>query len=69
MHLHPGRRRELLDRVRADESFIICYDTLPHHRYSDARPAVCRFFYRRYATQTLRLIRRLWGFTGVDPPS
>jgi hypothetical protein len=69
MHLGADRLREFVDRVRAEQSFIICHDTLPHHRYPDAKPAICRGFYQRYTTQTLRLIQRLWGFTEVDPPS
>jgi hypothetical protein len=68
MDLSAGRLRDLLDQVRAEQSFIICHDTLPHHRYPDAKPAICRGFYQRYTTHTLRLIQRLWGFTEVDPP-
>jgi hypothetical protein len=69
MHLSPGRLHELVEQARAEEGFIVCHETLPHHRYPDAKPAVCRGFYQRYTTQAVHLIQALWGFVEVDPPS
>ena len=69
MHLNPGRLRELIDETRAREAFIVCHSTLPHYRYPDVQPAICRGFADRYTTQALQLIERLFGFVEVDPPT
>jgi hypothetical protein len=69
MDLSPGRLRALVDQAHAEGGFIICHDTLPYHRFPDAKPAICRGFHDRYHTQTLDIIARLWGFTEVDPPA
>ncbi|MCX4387301.1 hypothetical protein OG777_10190 [Micromonospora peucetia] len=68
MHLAAGRLRDLVVEARRRESFIVCHDTLPHHLYPEASPAICRGFADRYRTQALQLIERLFGFVEVDPP-
>lgn len=68
MRLSDGRLRDLVAQARRDESFIVCHDTLPHHRYPDVKPAICRGFADRYSTQALQVIERLFGFIEVDPP-
>lgn len=68
MHLREGRLRDLIAETRAAESFIVCHSTLPHYRYPEARPAICRGFADRYSTQALQVISRVWGFVEVDPP-
>jgi hypothetical protein len=45
-------------------SYVVCHSTL-----TDGEPAVCRGFADRYDTPQLQLIRRLWGFVEVDPPT
>ncbi|MEU8332196.1 hypothetical protein AB0J14_35305 [Micromonospora arborensis] len=69
MHLAAGRLRDLVAATRRRKSFIVCHNTLPHYRYPDAEPAICRGFADRYRTQALQLIARLWGFVEVEPPS
>jgi hypothetical protein len=68
MHLREGRLRDLIAETRATQSFIVCHSTLPHFRYPQAQPAICRGFADRYSTQALQVIERLWGFVEVDPP-
>jgi len=68
MRLEPGRLREIVDQAVAADSYVICHDTLPYHRYPQATPAICRGFADRYDTGALQLMRRLWGFAEVDPP-
>lgn len=68
MHLSEGRLRDLVTETRRDESFIVCHDTLPHHRHPSVKPAICRGFADRYSTQALQVIGRLFGFVEVDPP-
>ncbi|MEU6022591.1 HAD domain-containing protein [Micromonospora sp. NPDC047134] len=58
MHLSKGRLRDLVAETRRNESFIVCHDTLPHYRYPDAEPAICRGFADRYSTQALQIIGR-----------
>lgn len=69
MRLRPGRLKDLVREATATErvmnvdgSFIVCHSTL------GADPAICRGFFKRYSTQSLQLMERLWGFTEVDPP-
>jgi hypothetical protein len=68
MHLRDGRLKDLVADTRARESYIVCHSTLPHFRYPEAKPAICRGFADRYTTQALQLIQRLWGFVEVYPP-
>ncbi|WP_212825247.1 hypothetical protein [Polymorphospora rubra] len=68
MHLADGRLHDLVAKARDGESFIICHDTLPYHRHSDVKPAICRGFADRYSTRGLQLLERLFGFVEVDPP-
>ena len=65
--LTRGRMRQFLNQAR-QSGFVVCHDTLPYGRHPDAKPAVCRGFYDRFKTTTLRLIERLWGFVEVEPP-
>lgn len=69
MNLAPGRLRDLVDRTRAEGTFVVCHDTLSYGRFPHARRAICRGHFDRYDTQALQLIRRLWGFVEVDPPT
>ncbi|WP_412538662.1 HAD domain-containing protein [Longispora sp. K20-0274] len=70
MHLSPGRLKDITDEARTAESYIICHETTPHGRMSRAvRPAVCRGFFDRFTTNSLRVIGRLFGFLLVDPAS
>ncbi len=50
-------------------SFVVCHATLPAVAPAGVEPAVCRGFADRYDTPTLRLIRNLWGFVEVGPPT
>ncbi|GIG86938.1 hypothetical protein Pen02_18740 [Plantactinospora endophytica] len=68
MHLGEGRLRDLVTQARRVERFIVCHDTLPHHKYPQVKPAICRGFADRYSTQALQVIERLFGFIEVDPP-
>jgi hypothetical protein len=34
---------------------------LPHYRYPDAKPAICRGFAHRHTTQALQVIQRLFS--------
>jgi hypothetical protein len=68
MQLREGRLRDLIAETRAAQSFIVCHSTLPHFRYPQAQPAICRGFADRYSTQALQVIERMWGFVEVDPP-
>ncbi|WP_233624636.1 hypothetical protein [Actinoplanes sp. ATCC 53533] len=69
MNLREGRLRDLIAETRAAQSFIVCHSTLPHFRYPQTQPAICRGFADRYSTQALQVIERMWGFVEVDPPS
>jgi hypothetical protein len=68
MHLAPGRLKDITDRARAEEGFIVCHATLRGVAPTGVKPAICRGFYDRYSTQALQIIERLWGFLLVDPP-
>ena len=67
MHLTPGRLHQLVTDARGSQGYIICHDTLPDYR-PGSQPAICRGFHDGYDTQSLQVIRRLWGFLEVDPP-
>jgi hypothetical protein len=68
MHLEPGRLRQFLAEAQANGGYVICHSTLPHYRYPNVQPAICRGFADRYRTLTLTVMERLWGFVEVDPP-
>jgi hypothetical protein len=53
MHLNAGRLREMVDQARANESTIVCHDTL------DGDNAACRGFFDRYPTAPLQIAERL----------
>ena len=62
--LQPGRVAGMVQEARANESVIVCHDTLYR---TDVRPAVCRGFFdlpRRPAP--LQIAERL-GFVEYDP--
>jgi len=48
-------------------SYVVCHATFPSV-VADVDPAVCRGFADRFDTESLRLIRALWGFVEVEPP-
>lgn len=62
MRLRPGRVRQMVDQARADDSAIICHNTLGDDN------AVCRGFYDRYPTQPLQIATRLDLVTFIVPP-
>jgi hypothetical protein len=62
------RVREFVNAAVEAGSFVVCHSTLPTSG-TGAEPAVCRGFADRYDTAALRLIRALWGFVEVAPPS
>ena len=47
MHLRPGRVRRMVDQALADDSAIVCHDTL------HGSEAVCRGFFDRHHADTL----------------
>lgn len=53
MQLENGRVEEMVAAATRDNSAIICHSTL------DVDNAVCRGFFDRHATQTLRIAERL----------
>ncbi len=69
MHLDPGRLHEMVTTALAEQSFVICHDTLPYGPHPDTPPAICRGFYDRYTTIRLRLIADLFGYLECDPPT
>ncbi len=69
MHLDPGRLHEMVTEALAQQSFVICHDTLPYGPCPDAAPAICRGFHDRYTTTRLRLIAHLFGFLECEPPT
>jgi hypothetical protein len=69
MHLEPGALKDLIDSALAQDSYVVCHETLPGMAPPGYAPAVCRGFHDRYTTGSLRVIARLWGFVDVDPPS
>jgi hypothetical protein len=54
MMLRPGRVKSMVDEATANQSAIICHDTL-----SDEKQAVCRGFFDRWPTQPLQIAERL----------
>ena len=68
MQLRQGRLRDLVEEARAAESYIVCHSTLPGVAPEGVQPAVCRGFADRYRTRALQIIKRLFGFTEVEPP-
>lgn len=69
MALQPGRLRNLVGAALAHESYIVCHSTLPGVAPQGFIPAICRGFADRYSTSALQVIRRLWGFVEIQPPS
>lgn len=69
INLPNARITEVVREALSRDSFIVCHSTLSGMAGPDVKPAVCRGFADRYDTTALRLIRRLWGFIEVDPPS
>jgi hypothetical protein len=57
MHLRSGRVRQMVDESLANDSFIVCHDTL------DGKHAVCRGFYDRHRRDSLGC--RLGALVGV----
>ena len=66
MHLHPGRVEQMVSDATANESAIICHDTL----YGDGPQAnaVCRGFFDRHKTSALQIAERL-GVVELVPPA
>lgn len=63
MRLRPGRVREMVEGAVADDSAIICHDTL-----DEEEQAVCRGFFDAHDTQPLQLARRLQLIEPVAAP-
>jgi hypothetical protein len=68
MYLEPGRLKDLVEQTLAEQSYVVCHETLPGVAPEGTAPAICRGFADRYSTNALRIIARLWGFVDVDPP-
>jgi hypothetical protein len=58
--------RLLIAEALDAEAFVICHSTIYR---DDVEPAICRGFADTYSTNHLRIIRRIGGFTEVEPPS
>jgi hypothetical protein len=67
--LSNARVTEFIRDAVARDTYIVCHSTLPATAPPGVKPAVCRGFADRYTTRDLRLIRALWDFTEVDPPT
>ncbi|MEV0649993.1 hypothetical protein AB0I28_32520 [Phytomonospora sp. NPDC050363] len=66
MALRSGRVKDLVQAALADETFIVCHQTLDRGK-DGPLPAVCGGFARRYDTAALRLMRALGRAVDVDP--
>jgi len=62
MRLEAGRVQEMVQGALADDSAIICHDTL------DGDQAVCRGFHDAYSTTPLQLAERLGMLVEIDSP-
>lgn len=67
MQLKPGRLKGITEDALAEDSFIVCHQTLDSHIYG-TEPAVCRGFGENYSTNSLRIAERLGIVTFDDPP-
>lgn len=63
------RLGEFTAEVVLAQSFIPCHSTYPPLAPAGAKPAICRGFFNRHKTRTLRLMEVMWGFVEVEPPS
>lgn len=61
MHLQPGRVREMVAKVKRDESCIPCHDT-----FDDEKQAVCRGQFDAAPTAPLQIAERLGLIEWVD---
>lgn len=60
--LRDGRFKQLVASARADESYITCHKTLD----GDVQNAICRGFYNRFSTNTIRVLTRVCGYKIKD---
>jgi len=61
MQLNSGRVRQMVDEAKAEESAIVCHQTL------DRDNAICRGFFDRYPTAPLQIAERLDMIREVAP--
>lgn len=62
MHLQPGRVEAMVAQATADDSTIVCHQSL-----GEPAGAVCRGFFERHATAPLQIADRLGFVDYVDP--
>lgn len=62
LRLRPGRLKQFLDDVLAQQSFVVCHSSIYLGAPSD-KPAICRGFYDRFGerSQMIRVWHRLGG--------
>lgn len=61
--LRPGRLKQLLADVRANESWVVCHST-----FGD-QPAICRGVADAISTNYIRVMGRLGAIVEIEPPS
>lgn len=63
--LQDGRFKQLVQEARDEESYVTCHSTLT----GDTEPAICRGFYDRFKTKTIRAAAVIGGgrFREVEP--
>lgn len=71
MGLAPGRLTGMVKESIAEESAIICHQTLPYGFYDVPGQAVCRGFFDRHGDKvaSLRLAQGLGLMEEQDPPT
>jgi hypothetical protein len=70
MHLPPGTRDRMAHEAIANNSWIVCHDTLPGTGNPVGTQAICRGFFDVHASESLgcRLALALGGPIEVSPP-
>ena len=64
MHLRPGRVKEMVEETKRNKSCIICHETL-----GTKHGAVCRGFYDKHATLTLKIAESMGCIEWQEPKS
>ena len=67
MHLEAGRLKDLVEVNTANDSALICHQTLPYSN-TGAEPAVCRGFFDKYPTLPLRMAIAMDVVAYDEPP-
>lgn len=65
MHLATGRLADMARDVKADESYVICHQTLERPK---RQRCICKGSWDRYKTQIIQLAERLGFIEWVDNP-